>query len=61
VTSPTTALAAPAFNAIDTALRAMLEDALTRHGGNRVAAARSLNISRTTLDKRMQAFGLDSQ
>jgi DNA-binding NtrC family response regulator len=53
--------AAPALNAIDTALRATLEDALTRHGGNKLAAARSQNVSRTTLYKRMQAFGLDSQ
>jgi transcriptional regulator of acetoin/glycerol metabolism len=42
-------------------LRATLEDVLARHGGNKLAAARSLNMSRTTLYKRMQAFGLDSQ
>jgi transcriptional regulator of acetoin/glycerol metabolism len=53
--------AASALIATDTALRATLEDVLVRHGGNKLAAARSLNMSRTTLYKRMQAFGLDSQ
>ena len=54
MTSPTATWA-------DTLLRATLEDVLARHGGNKLAAARSLNMSRTTLYKRMQAFGLDSQ
>lgn len=50
--------AAPRLSAIDTALRATLDEALARHGGNKLAAARSLGISRTTLYKRMRAFGL---
>jgi hypothetical protein len=49
---------APELSVIDTALRATLEEALARHGGNKLAAARSLNISRTTLYKRMHTFGL---
>lgn len=53
--------AAPALNAIDTALRATLEEALGRHRGNKLAAARSLDISRTTLYKRMRAFGLTDE
>ena len=50
--------AGPLLGAIDTALRATVEEALARHGGNKLAAARSLGISRTTLYKRMRAFGL---
>lgn len=52
--------AGPLLGAVDTALRATMEEALARHGGNKLAAARSLGISRTTLYKRMQAFGLSA-
>jgi transcriptional regulator of acetoin/glycerol metabolism len=51
---------APALSANDTALRVTLEEALARHGGNKLAAARSLDISRTTLYKRMHAYGLSA-
>lgn len=51
---------APALSANDAALRVTLEEALASHGGNKLAAARSLGISRTTLYKRMHAYGLDA-
>lgn len=50
--------AGPMLGAIDTAMRATVADALATHRGNKLATARSLGISRTTLYKRMQAFGL---
>ncbi|MGB7509022.1 MAG: helix-turn-helix domain-containing protein [Mycobacterium sp.] len=50
--------AGPMLNAIDTALRATVEEALATHAGNKLATARSLGISRTTLYKHMRAFGL---
>ncbi len=49
----------PKLGAIDTALRATVQHALATHDGNKLAAARSLGISRTTLYKRMRAFGLN--
>jgi len=39
--------------------RRRLEDALRRSGGNRTEAARLLGISRVTLWKRMQKYGVD--
>jgi len=50
--------AAPQLSALDTVLRAAIEDELTRNRGNKLAAARALNISRTTLYKRMRDFGI---
>jgi len=50
--------AGPALGAIDTAMRATVEQALATHRGNKLATARSLGISRTTLYKRMRALGL---
>lgn len=49
---------APQLSALDAALRATIEDELVRNQGNKLAAARALNISRTTLYKRMRAFGI---
>ena len=50
--------AAPQLSALDAALRATIEDELIRHRGNKLAAARALNISRTTLYKRIRDFGI---
>ncbi|MGA9873957.1 MAG: helix-turn-helix domain-containing protein [Rhodococcus sp. (in: high G+C Gram-positive bacteria)] len=47
------------LGAIDGALRTVIEDELYRHGGNKAAVAKALGISRTTLYKRMAAFGID--
>lgn len=41
--------------------RARLERALARAGGSRVVAARQLGMSRTTLWRRLRAFGLDAR
>jgi transcriptional regulator of acetoin/glycerol metabolism len=49
---------APQLSALDAALRATMEDELVRNQGNKLAAARALNISRTTLYKRMRDFGI---
>lgn len=46
------------LGAIDTAMRATVQEALATHRGNKLATARSLGISRTTLYKRIQALGL---
>jgi transcriptional regulator with AAA-type ATPase domain len=51
--------AAQPLGAIDGVIRTVIEDELARHRGNKVAVAKSLNISRTTLYKRMRAFGID--
>ncbi len=51
-------MAARPLGAIDGVVRTVIEDELARHKGNKVAVARSLNISRTTLYKRMRAFGI---
>ncbi|MBX9921219.1 MAG: hypothetical protein K2Y33_15560 [Mycolicibacterium frederiksbergense] len=50
--------AAPQLSPLDAVLRATIEDELIRHRGNKLAAARSLNISRTTLYKRIRDFGI---
>ncbi|PRC53006.1 transcriptional regulator, partial [Mycobacterium sp. ITM-2017-0098] len=52
--------AAPRLSALDTVLRATIEEELTRNRGNKLAAARALNISRTTLYKRIRDFGISS-
>ncbi|MGA9870512.1 MAG: helix-turn-helix domain-containing protein [Rhodococcus sp. (in: high G+C Gram-positive bacteria)] len=51
--------ATPRLGAIDSALRTVIEDELARHGGNKLAVAKTLNISRTTLYKKMRPFGID--
>jgi transcriptional regulator of acetoin/glycerol metabolism len=48
----------PQLSALDAVLRATIEDELLRNQGNKLAAARALNISRTTLYKRMRDFGI---
>ena len=50
--------AAPQLSALDAVLRATIEDELIRNRGNKLAAARALNISRTTLYKRIRDFGI---
>ncbi|QII01458.1 hypothetical protein BH92_17685 [Rhodococcoides fascians A21d2] len=50
--------AMPLLSAIDSAQRTVIEDKLIAHRGNKLAAARHLGISRTTLYKRMRRFGI---
>ncbi|OZE92429.1 hypothetical protein CH298_02520 [Rhodococcoides fascians] len=52
-------LASRPLGAIDGAVRTVIETELRRHRGNKVAVAKALSLSRTTLYKRMKAFGID--
>ncbi|MEZ6195451.1 MAG: sigma 54-interacting transcriptional regulator [Planctomycetota bacterium] len=44
---------------VDEAIETAIRDALAWAGGSRAAAARALGISRSTLYKRMEAFGME--
>jgi DNA-binding NtrC family response regulator len=50
--------AGPLDTAVATVVKAKIEEALRRAGGNRSEAAKLLGVSRTTLWKRMREFGL---
>jgi len=45
---------------LDEAERSLIETVLEHSGGSRVKAARALGISRNTLRKKIQQFGLDA-
>jgi PAS domain S-box-containing protein len=51
-------LPAPAAPLLDEVARQAIHDALQRHGGNKLATARSLNIHRTSLWRKMKRYGL---